>query len=85
VSPWGNSGVSATTFKIATGIYLIVVAMLASTIGGYIAGRLRTKWTGLHSEQVLFRDANVCDPAHTTAPGPPVPCGLTAAWARGFR
>jgi hypothetical protein len=30
--------------------------MLSSTIGGYLAGRLRTKWTGLHSEEVLFRD-----------------------------
>ncbi len=56
VSPWAHSGVSSGTFKIAAGIYLIVVAMLASTIGGYIAGRLRTKWTGLHSEEVLFRD-----------------------------
>ncbi len=56
VSPWPSSGISATTFKIAAGIYLIVVAMLSSTIGGYIAGRLRTKWTGLHSEEVLFRD-----------------------------
>src|SRR5665811_847168 len=36
VSPWSNSGVSASTFQIGTGIYLIVVAMLASTIGGYI-------------------------------------------------
>ena len=56
VSPWPNSGVSAGTFKIAAGIYLIVVAMLSSTIGGYVAGRLRTKWAGLHSEEVLFRD-----------------------------
>jgi hypothetical protein len=56
VSPWPSSGMSAGTFKIAAGIYLIVVAMLSSTIGGYIAGRLRTKWTGLHSEEVLFRD-----------------------------
>src|SRR5438128_1237670 len=30
--------------------------MLASTVGGYMAGRLRTKWTSLHSEEVLFRD-----------------------------
>ena len=42
VSPWGNSGVSTSTFQISAGIYLIVVAMLASTIGGFIAGRLRT-------------------------------------------
>jgi len=56
VSPWANSGPSATTFKVGTGIYLCVVAMLASTVGGYLAGRLRTKWTGLHSNEVVFRD-----------------------------
>ena len=56
VSPWGNSGVSASTFQIGTGLYLIVVAMLASTIGGYIAGRLRTKWAGVHTHEVFFRD-----------------------------
>ena len=56
VSPWSNSGISAGTFKIATGLFLVVTAMLSSTIGGYIAGRLRTKWTGVHSEEVLFRD-----------------------------
>jgi hypothetical protein len=56
VSPWSNAGVSAQTFHIATGLYLIVVALLASTVGGYMAGRLRTKWTGLHSDEVKFRD-----------------------------
>ena len=56
VSPWGNSGVSASTFQIDTGIYLIVVAMLASTVGGFIAGRLRTKWVGVHEHEVFFRD-----------------------------
>jgi len=56
VSPWSNSGPSATTFKVGTGVYLCVVAMLASTVGGYLAGRLRTKWTGLHTGEVVFRD-----------------------------
>ena len=56
VSPWSNAGMSAGAFKLATGLYLIVVSMLSSTIGGYLAGRLRTKWIGLHSEEVLFRD-----------------------------
>jgi hypothetical protein len=56
VSPWGNSGVSATTFKIGTGLYFIVMAMISSAIGGYLAGRLRTKWTGVHSDEVYFRD-----------------------------
>src|SRR3978361_1667524 len=56
VSPWSGSGVSATTFKIGTGLYLVVIAMLSSSIGGYIAGRLRTRWTGVHSDEVYFRD-----------------------------
>jgi hypothetical protein len=30
--------------------------MLASTIGGYIAGRLRTRWVGVHTHEVFFRD-----------------------------
>lgn len=56
VSPWGNSGASATTFKIGTGLYFIVMAMLSSAIGGYVAGRLRTKWVGVHTDEVYFRD-----------------------------
>jgi hypothetical protein len=56
VSPWGHSGVSTTTFKIGTGLYFIVMAMISSAIGGYLAGRLRTKWTGVHTDEVYFRD-----------------------------
>jgi hypothetical protein len=56
VSPWAGAGVSATTFKIGTGLYLIVIAMLSSSIGGYLAGRLRTRWIGVHSDEVYFRD-----------------------------
>jgi hypothetical protein len=56
VSPWGSSGVSVTTFKIGTGLFLIVIAIFSSSIGGYLAGRLRTKWTGVHTDEVYFRD-----------------------------
>src|ERR1700716_648244 len=56
VSPWGNSGVPPTTFKIGTGLYFIVMAMISSAIGGYLAGRLRTKWVGVHTDEVYFRD-----------------------------
>ena len=56
VSPWGNSGVSATTFKIGTGLYFIVMAMISSAVGGYLAGRLRTKWVGVPTTEVHFRD-----------------------------
>ena len=56
VSPWSSSGVSAGTFKVAAGLYLGVVAMLSSTVGGYIAGRLRTRWSNLKTYEVQFRD-----------------------------
>lgn len=56
VSPWGNSGVSAATFKIGTGLYFIVMAMISSAVGGYLAGRLRTKWVGVQTSEVHFRD-----------------------------
>jgi len=56
VSPWPNSGVSATTFGVMTAIWLIVVQWLSSALGGYVAGRLRTRWTGLHTDEVHFRD-----------------------------
>ncbi len=56
VSPWAGSDISATTFKITTGLYLIVIAMISSSIGGYLAGRLRSSWDGVHADEVYFRD-----------------------------
>lgn len=56
VSPWAGSGVSATTFKISTGLYLIVIAMISSSLGGYIAGRLRYGWATARPDEVYFRD-----------------------------
>src|SRR3984957_20573384 len=56
VSPWGGAGISATTFKIGSGLYLVVVAMLSSSVGGYIAGRLRSRWIGVQGDEVYFRD-----------------------------
>ena len=56
VSPWANEGVSATTFHIGSGVFLIVVAMLASTVGGLIAGRMRARWVRAHRDEVFFRD-----------------------------
>src|SRR4051794_41901647 len=56
VSPWSGAGVSATTFKIGTGLYLIVIAMLSSSIGGYIPGRFRARWEGGHNEEGYFFD-----------------------------
>ncbi len=73
ISPWSNSGVSATTFSVGAGIYLVVAAMLSSTIGGYLAGRLRTRWLGVHSDEVYFRDT-----AHGFTPGAAAQAGVSA-------
>ena len=54
ISPWSDNGVSSTTFSIGTGIYLVIVAVMSSAIGGYLAGRLRTKWVGVHDNEVFF-------------------------------
>ncbi|TPM00267.1 hypothetical protein FJ960_20580 [Mesorhizobium sp. B2-3-11] len=56
VSPWSGSGASATTFAVSTAIWLIIVQWLSSGVGGYLAGRLRTKWVGIHTDEVYFRD-----------------------------
>jgi hypothetical protein len=56
ISPWSDTGVSASTFEVGTGIYLVIVGVMSSAVGGYIAGRLRTRWTGLHTNEVFFRD-----------------------------
>ena len=56
VSPWSGSGASATTFTVMTAIWLIVVQWVASGLGGYLTGRLRTKWVSVHTHEVFFRD-----------------------------
>jgi hypothetical protein len=56
LSPWSNDGPSATTFTVATAIWLIIVQWIASGLGGYLTGRLRTQWVGAHTHEVFFRD-----------------------------
>jgi len=56
LSPWSGSGASATTFTVMTAIGLVVVQWVSSGLGGYITGRLRTKWVGVHTHEVFFRD-----------------------------
>ena len=56
VSPWRDSGASATGVAWMTATWLIVVQWLSSGAGGYLAGRLRTKWANTHTHEVFFRD-----------------------------
>jgi len=56
VSPWSDRGISSDTAALGSGIYLIVVAVMSSAVGGYIAGRLRARWLGTHIDEIYFRD-----------------------------
>jgi hypothetical protein len=56
VSPWSSNNPSATTFGVLAAAWFIAVQLFASGVGGYIAGRLRTGWARVHTDEVFFRD-----------------------------
>lgn len=56
VSPWSGAGIQADTFGVSTIVWLTLTQLLASALGGYLAGRLRVRWTGVHRDEVYFRD-----------------------------
>ena len=55
-SPWPNSGPSATTFGMYAAVWLLLVQWVSAAFGGYLTGRLRTKWVEVHTDEVYFRD-----------------------------
>ena len=56
MSPWANEGASGKALGIGTGVWLVFIHLAASGLGGYMAGRLRTKWVALHGDEVVYRD-----------------------------
>jgi hypothetical protein len=56
VSPWPNAGLSASRVAPIAILWVILVQIAACSMGGYLAGRLRTKWVSLHTHEVYFRD-----------------------------
>lgn len=55
-SPWSVRGMSRSPLDAAAIIWMIVIQIVACGIGGYLAGRLRTKWAAIHTDEVYFRD-----------------------------
>src|SRR5262249_22167571 len=55
-SPCSNTAASARTIGAAAVIWLIVTQWLSAAVGGYLAGRLRTQWSDIHSDESYFRD-----------------------------
>lgn len=56
VSPWANEGISGTSFGITSILGITLISLLASALGGYLAGRLRTRWINTANDEVFFRD-----------------------------
>jgi hypothetical protein len=56
VSPGANAGASAMRIGRTAIAWLILMQLIASSIGGYLAGRLRTRWVHIHTHEVYFRD-----------------------------
>ena len=56
ISPWAQDGISGTTFGVSTILWITLTSLVASGIGGYISGRLRTRWVSVNSDEVHFRD-----------------------------
>ncbi|MBS0320564.1 MAG: hypothetical protein JSR18_08490 [Proteobacteria bacterium] len=56
ISPWSYQGVSADTITLVAVVWLVVMAAIAAGLGGYVAGRLRPEWRGVHADETHFRD-----------------------------
>ena len=56
VSPWSQDGMGAAAFGVSTILWITFTQLAASGLGGYLAGRLRTKWTDVHTDEAYFRD-----------------------------
>lgn len=57
ISPWSSQSASTTTVLAWAAVWLVVVQWVSSCLGGYMAGRFRRRWTGIHSDEVVFRDS----------------------------
>jgi hypothetical protein len=56
INPWPAHTVVVTEFAATSAIWLIVTQWISAAVGGYVAGRLRTRWIGTHTHEVFFRD-----------------------------
>lgn len=56
VSPWTFEGMGAEALGISSIVWLAVMQLLSAGMGGYLAGRLRTRWLDAARDEVFFRD-----------------------------
>jgi hypothetical protein len=56
LTPWQAQGAGAAAVGVSTIAWITLTQLAASGMGGYLAGRLRTRWTGTDPDEVYFRD-----------------------------
>jgi hypothetical protein len=56
VSPWPNSGASAKVIASIAVFWAMIQQIGAFMVGGYIAGRMRSRWSDATQDEVEFRD-----------------------------
>src|SRR5262249_608980 len=56
VSPWSFDASTAAAVGVSTIVWVSVTQLLASGVGGYLAGRLRSRWPDVLGDEVYFRD-----------------------------
>jgi hypothetical protein len=56
IAPWSGFDYTATQLTVTAAIWLVIMQWVSSAMGGYMAGRLRTRWTEIPTDEVVFRD-----------------------------
>lgn len=54
----GDPATTAQRIGVGVVVWMVAVQWLSAGMGGYLAGRLRTKWVGIHTDEVFFRDTS---------------------------
>lgn len=56
LTPSARSGASPGSLAALAVVWIVIVQWLSAAFGGYVTGRLRTRWVGTHVHEVFFRD-----------------------------
>lgn len=56
ISPWSSGASNAKAFGFAAVVWVCVTSILTSGLGGYLAGRLRSRWLAVDADEIHFRD-----------------------------
>lgn len=96
---WVGGRMSSTRIGWTAVVWIVLMQIIASSVGGYLAGRLRTRWVHVHTHEVYFRDtahgflvwavslvmtAGILTSASTTMPGGAMRAGTSVPDAAFF-